>query len=61
MKTIEEIREYARGLARGHFYSDEETQWEPFEYWPQHLIEEEIDNLAAAVTNAMVWSQGGDK
>ena len=60
-RTLEEIKAYAEGAAHGHFYSDEETPWEPFEDWPQYRIEEEMGNLAAAFTNAMLWAQGGEK
>ena len=59
MKTNEEIKQYARGLAEAHFYSDDDTPWEPFENWDEDDIEEEIDNLAVAVYRAMLWAQEG--
>ncbi len=61
MKTFEEIKTYAAGVARGHFYSDEHTLWQQFEYWPAYLVEEEMGFLANAVLNAMLWAQGGEK
>jgi hypothetical protein len=61
MKTIEQIRKYAIGLAEGHFYSDEGIPWEPFEDWPKADIEAEVENLAAAIEGAMLWAQGKAK
>ena len=59
MRTKEEMEAYARGLAETHFYSDDDTPWEPFEHWDEADIEEEIDNLAVAVYRAMIWAQEG--
>jgi hypothetical protein len=60
MKTKEEIRKYAQGLASEHFYADVEdlTPWEPFEYYPEEWIAEEVESLAFAVEEAMLWAQG---
>ena len=59
MRTKKEMKIYARGLAEAHFYSDEDTLWEPFEKWSEDDIEDEIDALAGAVYRAMLWVQEG--
>ncbi len=58
MKTKEQIRKYAEGLAYGHFYSDEDTPWEPFEYHSKEWIEEQCSILADAIERGMLWAQG---
>lgn len=60
MKTKEQIRDYAAGAAWAHFYSDEDTPWEPFENYPQEWIDEQCDNLAHAIEVAMLWAQGSE-
>jgi hypothetical protein len=55
MKTA--IRKYAEGAAWGHFYSDEDTPWEPFENYEEGWIEEECDNLANLIEAAMLWAR----
>ena len=57
MKTKQEVRKYAEALAWGFFYSDEDVLWEPFEHHPQGWIEEEMDNLASVIENAILWGQ----
>lgn len=61
MRTKDEMMKYARGLAESHFYSDDDTAWEPFEHWDEDSLEEEIDTLAGTVYRAMVWVQEGEK
>jgi len=56
MKTKEQIKHYATLVAWEHFYSDEDTPWEPFENYPQGWIEEQRGNLADAIEKAMIWA-----
>jgi hypothetical protein len=61
MKTAKAIRKYAEGVAWAHFYSDEDTPWEPFENYPQEWIDEQCECLADAIEKAMIWTQGENK
>lgn len=58
MKTKEQIRKYAEGVAWAHFYSDDDIPWEPFEDYPQEWLDEQCEALADAVTVSMLWAQG---
>jgi hypothetical protein len=58
MKTKQEIRKYAEGLAQDHFYSGDDTPWEPFEDYPQEWLEVHFEALADAIEEAMLWAQG---
>ncbi len=60
MKTRKQIRKYAEGVAWAHFYSDEDTPWEPFENYPQDWMDEQVESLADAVERAMLWAQQGE-
>jgi hypothetical protein len=60
MKTKKQIRKHAEGVAWAHFYSDEDTPWEPFENYPQDWIDEQVESLADAVERAMLWAQQGE-
>ena len=57
MKTKKEIRKYAKALAWGFFYSDEDTLWEPFENYPKGWVEDEMDNLVSVIERAIQWGQ----
>ena len=57
MRTKDEMRKYARGVAEGLFYSDEDTPWEPFEHWPKGQLEEEVDNVTISIYYAILWVQ----
>ena len=61
MRTKEEMRVFAQGLAQEHFYADVDdyTPWEPFEHWSVGQLDEEVDNLAISVYMAMLWVQEG--
>ena len=61
MRTKKEIRQYAKGTAWGHFYSDENTPWEPFEYYPDKWLKEQCNDLADSIEDAMLWAQGETK
>ena len=61
MKTKNAIRKYAEGMAWAHFYSDEDTPWEPFEDYPEEWVEEQCEMLADAIEKAMIWTQGENK
>ena len=63
MKTIDELKARARGIAESHFYSDDECDipWEPFENSEKKEIDTEVDNLADAIFNAMKWAQSHDE
>lgn len=58
MKTKEQIRKYANGVAYAHFYSDDDIPWEPFEGYPEEWLNEQCENLAQAVMVSMLWAQG---
>lgn len=59
MRTDEQMKARARGIAEMHFYCDEECTipWEPFEYDEPEYIERECDSLAESIYNAMLWAQ----
>ena len=60
MKTKEQIQKYAAGVAWAHFYSDEDTPWEPFEDYEDEWLEEQCANLAQAIEVSMLWAQGSE-
>jgi hypothetical protein len=60
MKTKKQIRAFAEGVAFGHFHSDEDTPWEPFEDYPEDWIEEQCEALADAIEQAMLWAIAKD-
>lgn len=61
MKTAEQMKAYARGVAESHFYCDEECAipWEPFEHDDPEYIERECDSLADSIYSAMQWAITG--
>ena len=61
MRTKDEMREYARGLAEAIFYCDDEcdTPWEPFEDWDEDTLEEALEDVAQSIFDAMHWVQEG--
>jgi methionyl-tRNA synthetase len=61
MKTKKQIREYALGAAYAHFYSDEDTPWEPFENYDEEWLEEQCEELAQVIQVCMLWAQGENK
>ncbi len=56
MRTKEQIRNYAEGVAWAHFYSDEDSPWEPFETYEDEWIEDQCEALADAIEKAMLWA-----
>ena len=58
MKTKEQIRKYAEGVAWAHFYSDGGTPWEPFEDYEDEWLEEQCANLTQTIMVSMLWAQG---
>jgi hypothetical protein len=58
MKTKDEIRKYAEGLAWDHFYSGDDIPWEPFENKSKEWLDEQCEDLADAIETAMLWAQG---
>lgn len=61
MKTKDELKQYAEGLAEGFFYTDDSctTAWQPFEYETPAEIRRECKLLAQRVYDAMLWAQEG--
>lgn len=57
MKTQDELRAYAYGIAEGFFFADDNEVWEPFEDWDEDRVKEERDSLAGAILHAMEWAQ----
>jgi hypothetical protein len=57
MKTQDELRAYAHGIAEGFFFADDDEVWEPFEDWDEDRVKEERDSLAGAILHAMEWAQ----
>jgi hypothetical protein len=55
MKTRDQIRAFAEGVAWGHFYSDEDSPWEPFENYEDDWVEDQCKALADAIEQAMLW------
>jgi hypothetical protein len=60
MKTRDQIRAFAEGVAWGHFYSDEDSPWEPFENYEDDWIEDQCEALADAIEQAMLWAIAED-
>lgn len=58
--TEEWIRQHAEAVAWAHFYSDEDTPWEPFENYPQEWIDEHVESLADAIEMAMLLVYRGE-
>lgn len=58
MKTKKEIRKYAKGFARQHFYSYDDVPWEPFENHSKSWLDEHEHDLANGIALAMYWAQG---
>jgi hypothetical protein len=58
--VAEAIRRYAEGVAWGHFYSDDDIPWEPFENYSDDWINEQASMLADAIENAMLWAMKGE-
>lgn len=58
MRTKKEIRKYAEGFARQHFYSYDDIPWEPFEAHSKEWLDEQCDDLANDIAAAMYWAQG---
>ena len=61
MKTKDELKARARGIAEGFFYCDDECEiaWQPFEDYPDRFISEQVDDLTETIYNAMLWAQEG--
>ena len=57
MKTKEQMRDYAQGIATDFFFADDNEVWEPFEDWDEDRVKEERDSLAGAILHAMEWAQ----
>lgn len=57
MKTKQAITKYAYGLAQSHFYSDDNTPWEPFQNYEEGWLQENVDDLGRAIERAMLWAQ----
>jgi hypothetical protein len=60
MRSKTEIKQYAKGLAEGLFYCDDECKipYELFEHWEPAEVKQECKMLAQSVVNAMLWAQG---
>lgn len=50
------LRKYADGAAWSHFYSEEDIAWEPFEHYSQEWLDDQCDDLADMIFNAMLWA-----
>ena len=61
MKSKNAIKKYAHGLAEGHFYSDDNVPWQPFEDQDEEWLHEHVEYLAHAVERAMLWARGDDE
>jgi hypothetical protein len=61
MRTTKEIKQYAKGIAEGQFYSDDECKIPHilFEYEDPADIKRECKMLAMQIENAMLWALGG--
>jgi hypothetical protein len=55
----EQLRARAWAIAESHFYSDDECQvaWEPFEYWDEEELNEQVKMLAEVIFTNLVWAQ----
>lgn len=60
MRTKKEIKQYAKGLAEGQYYSDDECKIPHihFEYEEPADIKHECKMLAKQIEEAMLWAQG---
>ena len=61
MKTKDELKARALGIAEGFFYCDDEceTAWMPFEDWNKNLLDDQVQDMAEVIYQAMVWAQEG--
>lgn len=59
MKTNSQLLERAYGIAESFIYCDDECDipWEPFEYWEQDELQQQVHDLAQSILLAMQWSQ----
>lgn len=59
MKSKEQLKRRAIGIAEGFFYCDDECRipWEPFENWPRSEVKEEARNLSELIYKSMLWAQ----
>jgi hypothetical protein len=59
MKSKEQLKLRAIGIAEGFFYCDDECDipWEPFENWSRSEIKQEARNLSELIYNSMLWAQ----
>lgn len=63
MKSNSQLLERAYAIAESHFYCDDECKiaWEPFEYWEQDELQEQVHELAQSILLAMEWSRENDE
>ena len=63
MRTKDEMREHASGIAAAIVYADEEceTPWEPFEHWDKDNLDEMQEAIAQSIFDGMLWVQDGEK
>ena len=63
MKTNSQLLERAYGIAESFFYCDDECKiaWEPFEYWEQDELQQQVHDLAQSIHRAMEWSRENDE
>ena len=59
MKSKEQLKRRAIGIAEGFFYCDDECDipWEPFENWSRSELKNEAKNLSELIYNSMLWAQ----
>lgn len=62
-KSNSELLERAYAIAESHIYSDDECKiaWEPFEYWEQDELQQQVHDLAQSILRAMEWSRENDE
>ena len=60
MRSKEELEDMAWNIAECHFYSDDNTVWEPFEDWSDEALFNGVDILSKAIYKGMRWALGDD-
>ena len=63
MRTLDDIKARAHGMATMYFYSDVEdlTPCEQFEDYDDEWIAEEVESMTDMLVGQMLWAQTGGK
>ena len=60
MKNKDQLEDRAWNIAECHFYTDDNTLWEPFQDWTDEAVSNGVDVLSKAIYDGMRWAQEDD-